>query len=335
MKNTEIGKRGLLIRTFWLSVSGFTFAQTAKAQAQVSWPTKPIKLYVPFPPGGGVDSVARLIAQRVSEQIGQPIVIENQGGGGGTIASAIVARAPADGYTLVFHSVSGAVVNAVTLKNLKYEPVADFAPVTLASRFPLVMVINPNLPAKNLQEFIALVKANPGKYTYGSSGVGTSIHIAAELFKSLGNLDMVHVPYKGTIAVMPDLLAGRVDMLIDGVPPQLANIASGKVRALAVTTTTRSEVLPAVPALSEILPGYDIPFWTGIYAPAKTPKNVLDKIASEVRKAVTHPETAKKLKDSGIEGVGSTPTEFDAYWRKQLALYEKIVKDANIKVDQQ
>ncbi|WP_036595129.1 Bug family tripartite tricarboxylate transporter substrate binding protein [Ottowia thiooxydans] len=301
--------------------------------ADSAWPSKPIKMYVPFPPGGGVDNVARVIAERVSKQIGQPIVIENQGGGGGTIASAMVARAPADGYTFVFHSVSGAVVNAVTMKNLRYDPINDFAPVTLASRFPLVLVVHPGLPAKNLQEFIALTRENPGKYSYGSSGVGTSIHLAAELFNKLAKTNIVHVPYKGTVAVVPDLLAGRVDMLIDGLPPQAQHIASGKVRALAVTTTSRSPKLPDVPSMSEALPEYDIPFWTGIFAPAKTPKHIVERFADEVRKAVNSPETAKRLADAGIEGVGSTPQEFDKYWRQQLTVYERIAKESNIKLD--
>lgn len=331
----SISKRDLLKTALALSALGpFATGGALSQGAAANWPTKPVKLLVPFPPGGGVDNVARLLAEQMSRQIGQPIVIENQGGGGGTIASAAVARAPADGHTLIFHSVSGAVVTAVTLKNLPYDPINDFVPVTLASRFPLVMVINPEVPARNLKEFIALVKANPGKYTYGSSGVGTSIHIAAELFESLAGVNMVHVPYKGTVAVMPDLLGGRVHMLIDGVPPQLQHIAAGKVRPLAVTTTVRSDKLPEVPAMSEVLPGYDIPFWTGIFAPAKTPKPIVEKIAAEMNKAVRNPETANKLKASGIEGVGSAPDDFDAYWRKQLALYDKIVKDAGIQVNQ-
>lgn len=305
----------------------------AQAQVQADWPTKPVKLLVPFPPGGGIDTVARIVAQRMSEQTGQPIVIENQGGGSGTIASSVVARAPADGYTLIFHSVSGAVVNAVTLTGLSYDPINDFAPVTLVSRFPLVMVINADLPAQTLPEFIALLKENPNKYSYGSSGVGTSIHIATELFTSMAGVEMLHVPYKGTVSVMPDLIGGRVALLIDGLPPQLGNIASKKVKALAVTTTERSDIAPELPTVSEVLPGYDIPFWTGMFAPAGTPPEVVEKIAAAVHAAVNDPETAKKLKDSGIEGVGSTPAEFDAYWREQLAVYAKIVKDADIKVE--
>lgn len=309
---------------------------SAPARSQSDWPTKPIKLLVPFAVGGGIDLMARITAQRLSEQLGQQVVVENQGGGGGTIASAAVARAAPDGYTLVFHSVSSAVVNAVTLPKLSYDPIGGFTPVTLAARFPLVMVINPEIPARTMREFIALLKASPGKYSYGSSGIGTGIHIAAELFKSLAQVDIVHVPYKGTAAVMSDLLAGRVAMLLDGVPPQVSNINGGKVRALAVTTTTRSEVLPSVPTMVESgLAGYDIPFWTAIFAPAGTPKTSVDRIAAEVGKGMKNPETMKRLKELGAEGVGSTPEELERFWRAQLVLYAKIVKDANIRVEQQ
>ena len=295
---------------------------------------KPIRLLVPFAVGGGIDLMARITAQRLSEQLGQQVVVENQGGGGGTIASAAVARAAPDGYTLVFHSVSSAVVNAVTLPDLSYDPIGGFAPVSLAVRFPLVMVINPDVPAAGLREFVALLKANPGKYSYGSSGTGTGIHIAGELFKSIAQVDIVHIPYKGTSAALTDVLAGRVAMLIDGVPPQVANINSGKVRALAVTTTTRSAVLPTVPTMVEAgIAGYDIPFWTAIFAPAKTPKAVIDRIAAETSRAMKQPDTVKRLQELGAEGVGSTPEELERFWRQQLALYGTIVKNANIRVE--
>jgi len=304
------------------------------AVAQSDYPSKPIKLVVPFASGGGIDLMARITAQRLTEQLGQQVLVENQGGAGGTIASAAVARSAPDGYTFVFHSVSSAVVNAVVFTNLKYDPVADFTPVTLAVRFPLVMVVNPEVPAKNMAEFIALLKANPGKYSYGSSGFGTGIHLAAEMFKSIAQVDIVHVPYKGTSAVMPDLLAGRVAMLIDGVPPQVKNIAAGRVRALAVTTTTRSMALPEVPTMIESgVSGYDIPFWTAIFAPARTPQAAVERIAAETGKAMKHPDTIARLKELGAEGVGSTPAELEAFWKQQLALYGKIVKDANIKLE--
>lgn len=304
--------------------------------AQSDYPSKPIHLVVPLAAGGGVDLMARITAQRLAEQLGQKVVVENQGGAGGTIASAAVARSAPDGYTLVFQSMSSAVVNAVVYSNLKYDPVNDFAPVTLVARFPLMVVINPQIPAKDMKEFIALLKANPGKYNYGSSGVGTIVHLAGELFKTIARVDMLHVPYRGNSAVMADLFAGRVAMAIDGVPPQMSNVAAGKVRALAVTTTTRSPVLPNVPTMVESgVAGYDIPFWTAIFAPAKTPKAIIDRLATETAKALKHPETGQRLKELGAEGVGSTPDELDRFWRQQLALYGKIVKDSGVKLELQ
>ena len=299
--------------------------------AQSNFPTKPIRMIVPLTAGGGVDLMARITAQRLSEQLGQQVVVENQGGAGGTIAGAAVARAEPNGYTLLFQSMSSAVVNAVVYTDLKYDPVKDFAAVTLVARFPLVLVINPDIPAKDMKEFIALLKANPGKYNYGSSGVGTIVHLAGELFKSLAHVDMVHVPYKGNSAVVADLLAGRVAMMIDGVPPQMSSIAAGKVRPLAVTTTYRSEVLPNVPTMVEAgLSGYDIAFWVGMFAPAKTPKAIVDLLAVETAKAMKHPETLKRMKDLGAEGVGSTAAELDQFWKKELSRYGKIVKDSGI-----
>lgn len=306
------------------------------AIAQSNFPSKPIRMVVPLTAGGGVDLMARITAQRLSEQLGQQIIVENQGGAGGTIAGAAVARSEPDGYTLLFQSMSSAVINSVVYTNLKYDPVKDFSAITLVARFPLVLVINPDIPAKDIKEFIALLKANPGKYNYGSSGVGTIVHLAGELFKSLANVDMVHIPYKGNSAVVADLLSGRVAMMIDGVPPQLSSIKAGKVRALAVTTTSRSEVLPNVPTMVEGgLPGYEIAFWVGMFAPAKTPKAIVDLLAAETAKAMKHPETLKRLKDLGAEGVGSTADELNRFWRQELSQYGKIVKDVGIKLELQ
>lgn len=306
------------------------------AIAQSNFPSKPIRMVVPLTAGGGVDLMARITAQRLSEQLGQQIIVENQGGAGGTIAGAAVARSEPDGYTLLFQSMSSAVINSVVYTNLKYDPVKDFSAITLVARFPLVLVINPDIPAKDIKEFITLLKANPGKYNYGSSGVGTIVHLAGELFKSLANVDMVHIPYKGNSAVVADLLSGRVAMMIDGVPPQLSSIKAGKVRALAVTTTSRSEVLPNVPTMVEGgLPGYEIAFWVGMFAPAKTPKAIVDLLAAETAKAMKHPETLKRLKDLGAEGVGSTADELNRFWRQELSQYGKIVKDVGIKLELQ
>lgn len=306
-------------------------ASAAPALAQ-SWPARPIRFVVPLAAGGGVDMMARILAEKLGDALGQRVIVENQGGGGGTIAAASVARSEPDGYTFIFQSVSSAVVNALVYKNLSYDPVGDFAAVTLFTEFPLVAAINPDIPAKTLQEFIALLKANPGKYNYGSSGVGTVIHLAGELFKSLADVNMVHVPYRGNSAVLTDLLGGHVALTFDGVAPLLPHIRDGKLRALGVTTAQRSKALPDVPAMKEVIPGYELPFWTGLYAPAKTPKPIIERVATEAAKIVKTPDVASRLSGLGVDGVGMPAAEFDTFWRQQLAYYDKIVKANNITV---
>ena len=313
-----------------LGTLALVVASGGLASAQDSWPSRPIKLVVPLTAGGGVDMMARLTAQQLSDQLGQQVVVENQGGAGGTIAANMVARARPDGYTLIFQSVSAAVVNALVYANLPYDPIKDLIPVTLAGTFPLVLVANPDVPAKDLGGLIALLKANPGKYSYGSSGVGTMPHLAGELFKSMAGVDVVHVPYRGNSAIMTDLFAGRVAMMYDGPPTQLGNIQSGKVRALAITTAERSPVLPDIPPMADTLPGYAIPFWTAIFAPAGTPKEIVERIAAETNKAMKHPEVLRRYGEIGVVGVGSSPQELDRFWRQQLDYLGKIVKDANI-----
>ncbi|UUZ72789.1 tripartite tricarboxylate transporter substrate binding protein [Polaromonas sp. P1(28)-8] len=317
-------------RDFSLMLAAAAAGQLAYAQA--SFPTKPIRLIVPFAVGGGIDLLARMFAQALSEQLGQQMVVENQGGGGGSIAAATVARAPADGYTLLFQT-SGSAVSAAAMQKLPFDPVKDFAPVTLAARFPLVLLVNPDVPAQNLPEFLQLLRREPGKYSYGSAGTGSGTHLAAEWFKKLGKVDMLHIPYKGTSAVMPDLLSGRVHALFDGLPPQLSNITSGRLRPLGVTTATRSPFLPGVPALAEALPGYDLPFWTGISAPAKTPQAVVDKLASATAKVVESPQFAARLKEYGAQGVGSTSSQYQKFWLDQIALYTTVLKDTGIRLE--
>lgn len=312
------------------------WSNAAAQDMAASFPSKPIKMLVPFSAGGGIDLIARITAQKMGENLGQQVVVDNQGGGGGVVASRNVAKAPADGYTLIFHSVSSAVVNAQVFNNLGYDPIGGFTPVSLVAQFPLVLIVNPNVPAKDMKEFIALLKANPGKFSYGSSGVGSGIHLAGELFKTLAGVDIQHIPYKGTAAALTDVLGGRVEMLIDGVPPQVGNIAQGRVRPLAVTTTTRSSVLPNLPTMVEAgLAAYDIPFWVAIYAPAGTPKPIVDKLSAAISKSMKDPATVAKLKEAGTDGVGSTPEQLDKFWKEQLAVYGRIVKQNNIKLDAQ
>ncbi len=296
------------------------------ARAQVDYPSRSIRMIVPFPPGGGIDMTARIAAQSLAGILGQQIVIQNQGGAGGAIGTDAVAKADGDGYTLLYHSTTGIVHAAVTEK-LAYDWQRDLAPVSIVTRFAPVMIVSPTLPVKTLREFIALVKANPGRYSYASSGSGTAVHLAEVLYLHKAGVDMVHIPYRGTAAAMPDILTGRVAMMIDGVPAQAKNIQSGAVTALAVTTATRSPALPDVPTMKESGLDYEVPFWTAIYAPAQTPRAIIDRLASAIGKAMQSEDVAKQLAEVGTEAVGSTPAELDTLTRQQFQLYRGIAQN--------
>jgi tripartite-type tricarboxylate transporter receptor subunit TctC len=294
-------------------------------RAQAEFPSRPIKLVVPFPAGGGIDTTARVMAQELGGVLGQQILVQNQSGAGGAIATDAVVKAEPDGYTLLYHSTTGIVHAAVTEK-LPYDWMRDLAPVSIVTRFAPVMIVSPALPVKNLQEFIALLKANPGRYSFASSGTGTAVHLAEELFKQKAGVDIVHVPYRGTGAAMPDLLTGRIAMMIDGVPAQTENIRAGAVRALAVTTSTRSPSIPDIPTMKEAGLDYEVPFWTAIYAPIRTPQPIVEKLTAAVDRAVHEDGVVKRLADVGTEAVGSSAAELDALTRQQFALYRDIVK---------
>jgi tripartite-type tricarboxylate transporter receptor subunit TctC len=309
-----------------LCCGAFLIAACAgEARAQSDYPSRPIRLVVPFPAGGGIDLTARIAAAALGDVLGQQIVVQNQGGAGGTIGTDQVAKAEPDGYALLYHSTTGIVHAAVTDK-LPYDWMRDFAPVSIITRFAPVMIISPTLAANDVNEFIALLKANPGTYSFASSGTGTAVHLAEELFKQKAGVDIVHVPYRGTAAAMPDLLAGRIAMMIDGVPVQAPNIRSGKVRALAVTTRTRSPALPDVPTMKEAGLDYEVPFWTAIYAPAATPKPIIARLESALQKAMRDPSVVQRLADVGTEAVGSPSIELEALTRQQFELYRSIVQ---------
>jgi tripartite-type tricarboxylate transporter receptor subunit TctC len=311
----------LLFGSAWMLV-----AIASPAAAQSDFPSHPIRMYVPFPPGGGIDVTARIFADKASEALGQQIVVVNRAGESGAIATDEVVRAKPDGYTLLYHSVTG-IVNASVTPNLPYNWLHDLAPVSLITRFATVMIVTPSLPVKDMKDFIALLKANPGKYRYGSSGTGTAIHLIIEIFKEKTGVDIVHVPYQGTIAALPDLVSGRIAMMIDGVPAETNNIRNGTVRALAVTTGTRSRALPDIPTMREAGVDYEAPYWTGLYAPVKAPKAIIDKLAAAANKAMRDPEVVKRLADVGTEAIGSSPMVLDTDTRAQFALYRKLVKD--------
>ena len=310
-------------------VASALLALTLPVAAQDNFPSRPIKFVVPLAAGGGIDFTARVTAQKLSDVIGQQVVVENQGGAGGSIGVNQVVRAAPDGYTLLYHSVTG-IVNAAVAKDLPFDYLRDLVPVALVTRFAAVMVINPQVPAKDLKEFIALAKASPGKYSYGSSGAGTGIHLATEMFKRAAGVDIVHVPYRGNAGVMPDLLAGRIQLLVDGVPPQVKNIEAGLVRALGVLSRTRSSGLPNVPTMIEQGLDYEVPYWTAIYAPAGTPKPIVDKLSAEIAKAMKDADVIERLRKAGTEAVGSTPAEMDTFNRQQFDLYRKVVQDPKL-----
>jgi tripartite-type tricarboxylate transporter receptor subunit TctC len=302
------------------------------AQAQDNWPSRPVKFVVHVAAGGGFDLMARILADQLSRQLPHAIVVENMGGGGGTVAARQVARTEADGYTFLFVGPGHASLPYVQ-KQPAYDPIKDFAPVALVTRFPQVLVAKPDLPVKSIADLIALAKSDPGKLTFGSSGVGGAAHIPAEMFMHATGTKMTHVPFRGNAPAGAALLGGQVDFLFDGIAPQLGNIASDKVRLLGVTTKDRSPYLPDAPAISEVVPGFQYPLWTGVFAPANTPKPIIDKLAAEIAKAVKEPATAKRFADAKLEAVGSGPAEFDAFFREQLKFNEDVIKRAAIQIE--
>ena len=317
----KTSRQSILLSVAWMALLG-----APPASAQAEFPTRPIKLIVPFPAGGGIDVTARIAAQALGDVLGQQVVVQNQGGAGGAIATDSVVKSEPDGYTLLYHSTTGIVHAAVTDK-LPYDWMRDLAPVSIVTRFAPVMIVSPTLPVKDLREFIALLKANPGKYSFASSGTGTAVHLAEELFNQKAGVDMLHIPYRGTSAAMPDLLTGRVAMMIDGVPVQTQNIRNGTVRALAVMTSTRSPSIPDVPTMKEAGLDYEVPFWTAIYAPAHAPKPIIEKLSAAIGKALREDGVVRRLAEVGTEAVGSSAGELDTLTRQQFALYRGIVQN--------
>ena len=302
--------------------------------ARAAYPDKPIRLVVPFPAGGATDFMARSLAVKLGERLHTTIVVDNRGGAGGIIGAEAVATAPPDGYTLLFSTMGVLAINPSLYKKLGYDPVKDFAPISLTHTTANVLVVHPSVPAKNLQELIALAKAKPGTLTFGSSGNGTSSHLSGELFKSMAGVDMTHVPYKGTGPALTDLLTGRISMMIDTVSVHVENVNAGKLRALGVTSAKRSASLPGVPTIAEAgLAGFDVSIWLGVLAPAGTPADIIARVNSEIAKVMNDPEMKAQLAKSGIEPLVSTPQEFAATIKNDTAKWGKVVKASGASVD--
>ena len=318
------------IRTF-LALALLAFASLARAD---DYPSKPIRFVVPYPAGGPLDTVARLLGQKVSESMKQPIIVDNRPGAGGNIGADFVAKAAPDGYTILMGAVATHAINPTLYSHIPYDPVADFMPVTQVASTPNVLVVNPSLPAKNVREFIAYAKANPGKLNFGSGSTGSAGHLAGELFKTMAGVDMTHVPYKGAGPAMQDLVAGQIQLMFDNLASSLGQIRAGKVRALAVTTAKRTSLAPDLPTIAESgLPGFDINTWFGVFVPAKTPQPIVDRLHAEFTRALAMPDVRQKMVDLGAEPVGSTPAEFAALIRSEKDKYARVIKASGAKVD--
>ena len=306
-------------------------ALLAGGAAAQSYPAKPVRLMVPFPPGGSTDIIARIVAQKLSTQLGQAVVVDNRGGAGGTIGTAVVAKAAPDGYTLVVGTTSTHVVAPSVYAKLEYDPVKDFAPVGLMAVTPYLLVVNPAVQAKNVKELVELMRAQPGRLNYASAGVGSTTHLAMEMLKTASATYALHIPYNGNGPAGAAVIAGQVEILFGSLPAVLPHAKSGRVRALAVGTLKRSPSLPEVPTVAESgYPGFDASLWLGIMAPAGTPAAVIARLNKEVTAAVSAPETRDLLDKNGAEVLTSTPEEMAAMVRDGVAKYAKIVKAAGL-----
>jgi tripartite-type tricarboxylate transporter receptor subunit TctC len=313
------------------AVAALVLALPAAAQG---YPAKPIRFVVPYPAGGPLDTVARLLAQKMSESVKQPVVVDNKPGAGGNIGADIVAKAAPDGYTIVMGAVATHAINPTLYKSIPYDPVRDFTPITQVASTPNVLVVHPSVPAASVRELVQHAKGNPGKLSFGSGSIGSAGHLAGELFKATARVEMTHVPYKGAAPAMQDLLAGHIQLMFDNLSSAKAQIAAGKVRALAVTTARRSSLAPELPTIAESgVPGFDISTWFGVFAPAKVPREVVERLHAEVTRALAAPDVRGKMLALGAEPVGNTPEEFAAFIRAEAAKYARVIEASGARVD--
>lgn len=325
-----------MLKSFLAAAACALLAQSAAAQ---SYPSKPVRIVVPFPPGGTTDIVARLVGTELQKMWGQPVVIENRGGAGGNIGADVVAKSPPDGYTLLMGTVGTHAINLPLYTQgggkLPYDPIKDFAPITLVAAVPNVMVVPASLPVNSVQEFIALAKSKPGQLNMASSGNGTSIHLSGELFKSLTKTYLVHLPYRGSAPAIQDLIAGNTQVMFDNLPSALPHIRSGRLKALAVTSLERAPALPSVPTIEEAagLKGFNATSWFGLLAPAGTPREIVAKVQQDVVKVLSTPEMRERFLGQGAAPVGNTPEQFAAFIRSEIDKWAQVVKFSGAKID--
>jgi len=322
----------------WIALFAALFgagAAHAQGGAATAYPGKPIRFVVPFPPGGPLDIMARAIGQKLTESWSQPVVVDNRPGAGGSLGAELVAKAPGDGYTLLMGAVSTHAINPHLYARIGYDPFKDFVPVALVAEVPNVLVVNPTVPATSVQELVALAKAKPGYLNFGSGSTGSTGHLAGELFKSLAGVDMVHIPYKGGAPAMQDLLGGQVQLMFDNLANSLPQVKAGKLRALAVTTSSRSPAMPDLPTVNEAgVKGFDLSTWFGVFVPAGTPPEIVTKLNAGIVAALDSKELRERLAAMGTMPPGNnTPAAFAAFMRAENAKYAKVVKESGAKVD--
>jgi tripartite-type tricarboxylate transporter receptor subunit TctC len=319
-------------RTLMLAL-GASALPSVRAQT-APWPNKPIRYIVPFAAGGTTDILARVVGEKLGLALGQTIVVDNKAGQGGSAGAAELARAAPDGYTIGGGTISSHAINATLYDKLPYDPVTSFEPITMYVTLPNVLVVHPSVPATTLREFIALLKANPTRYSFGSAGVGTSQHISGELFNSMAGVKMQHIPYRGSGPMIPELLGGTLPIAVDNITTVIQHIKAGKLRALAVTTAQRSSVAPDVPTMAESgLAGYELSSWQAVFAPAGTPKPIIDRLYIEIGKILKMPDVAKRLNDLGLDISGMPPAELAALIKAEVPRLGKVVKDSGAKAD--
>ena len=302
-------------------------------QAATAFPNKPIRIIVAYTPAGTTDILARAIGQKMSETWGQPVIIDNRAGAAGNIGTEVAARATPDGHTLLMGTAGTHGINVSLYRKLSWHPVNDFAPVSLSAMVPNIMVVNNALPVKNVREFVAHVKANPGKLSYGSPGNGSTAHLSMELFKSMTGSTIVHIPYKGSAGVLTDVMGGQIAVSIDNMPPYIPQVKAGKIRALAVSTGKRSSAMPDLPTIAEAgVPGYEAGAWFGLLAPAGTPKPIVAQLSAESARIIKLPDVSKRVSELGADPVGSTPEQFAELIKTEIAKWAKVIKDANVEL---
>ncbi|MBR0904950.1 tripartite tricarboxylate transporter substrate binding protein [Bradyrhizobium liaoningense] len=322
--------RGVWRRTFLAACAAVLFSGSAGAQ---DYPSRPVKIIVPFPAGGSNDIIARIVAQKLTERNGQTFLVENRGGAGGNIGAETVATAEPDGYTLLLTAPPPLTINGSLYKKLPFDPAKAFAPVALIASVPIVLVVNPSVPAKNVGELIALAKAKPGTLNFGSSGIGSTNHLAGELLKSVAGIDIVHVPYRGAAPAMNDLLAGQIPFMFDNMPAVLPQVQGKAINAIAVAGARRAEALPDVPVVAETLPGFEASSWFGLVAPAKTPRPALAKLSGELEAILKMADVKKRLAELGAEPGTVFGEAFGQFMTDETAKWGKIIKASGATVD--